>query len=118
AGEHLAFSIVAALLLRWRTGKGQRLTCAIHEAVAKSTEVDLMSWVMRRVLVLRQTCRHARETVSPHPSIVHTKDGRWVMANLGTRAGEGARLIALLERYGMAAGLDAEQAAPPQGGRF
>jgi crotonobetainyl-CoA:carnitine CoA-transferase CaiB-like acyl-CoA transferase len=118
AGEQLAVAIVAALLFRWRTGKGQQLSCAIHEAVAKSTEVDLMSWVMRRVPVLRQTCRHARETVSPHPSIVHTKDGRWVMANLGTRPGEGARLIALLERYGMAAGLDAEQTAVPQGGRF
>jgi crotonobetainyl-CoA:carnitine CoA-transferase CaiB-like acyl-CoA transferase len=118
AGEQLAVAVIAALLYRWRTGKGQQLSCAIHEAVAKSTEVDLMSWVMRRAPVLRQTCRHARETVSPHPSIVHTKDGRWVMANLGTRPGEGARLIALLERYGMAAGLDAEQTAVPQGGRF
>ena len=53
AGEQLAFSIVAALLFRWRTGKGQRLSCAIHEAVAKSTEVDLMTWVMRRSLVQR-----------------------------------------------------------------
>ena len=26
-----------------------------------------MTWVMRRALVLRQTCRHAREGVSPHP---------------------------------------------------
>src|SRR5262245_41849498 len=43
AGEQLAFSIVAALLFRWRTGLGQQLSCAIHEAVAKSTEVDLMS---------------------------------------------------------------------------
>jgi crotonobetainyl-CoA:carnitine CoA-transferase CaiB-like acyl-CoA transferase len=77
-----------------------------------------MSWVMRRAPVLRQTCRHARETVSPFPSIAHTKDGRWVMANLGTRPGDVARLTALLERYGMKAGLSAEQAAAPQGGRF
>ena len=118
AGEQLAMAIVAALLFRFRTGKGQRLSCAIHEAVAKSTEVDLMSWVMRRALVLRQTCRHAREAVSPHPSIVHTKDGRWVMASLGTLPGEVPRLIALLERYGMEAGLDAEQTAAPPGGRF
>ena len=108
AGEQLAFSIVAALLFRWRTGNGQLVSCAIHEAVAKSTEVDLMTWVMRRAPVLRQTCRHARENITPHPSIVHTKDGRWVMANLGTRPGETERLIALLERYGMEAGLDAE----------
>src|SRR5712691_6908294 len=118
AGEQLAMAIIAALLFRWRTGKGQYLSCAIHEAVAKSTEVDLMSWVMRRVLVLRQTCRHARETVSPHPSIVHTKDGRWVMANLGTRPGESAALVGLLERYGMAAGLDTKQSVVAHGSRF
>src|SRR5574341_2032313 len=118
AGEQLAMAIIAALLFRWRTGKGQKLSCAIHEAVAKCTEVDLMTWVMRRAPVLRQTCRHARETVSPFPSIVHTKDGRWVMANLGTRPGDVGRLIALLEKYGMDAGLDPEKAALPTSGRF
>ena len=118
AGEQLAMAIIAALLYRWRTGKGQHLSCAIHEAVAKCTEVDLMSWVMRRAPVLRQTCRHARETVSPFPSIAHTKDGRWVMANLGTRPGDVARLIDLLKRYGLETGLSAEQATGPQGGRF
>lgn len=118
AGEQLAMGIIAALLYRWRTGQGQYLSCAVHEAVSKCTEVDLMSWVMRHVIVLRQTCRHARETVSAFPSIAHTKDGRWVMANLGTRPGDMARLSALLEQYGMQAGLAAEQAAAPQGGRF
>ena len=59
AGEQLAFSIIAALLFRWRTGKGQLVSCAVHEAVAKSTEVDLMTWVMRRSLVQRQTCRRS-----------------------------------------------------------
>ena len=116
---------IAGSSLPWRSsrrcsfagaqGKGQHLSCAIHEAVAKCTEVDLMSWVMRRALVLRQTCRHARETVSPLPSIVHTKDGRWVMANLGTRPGDVARLIDLLKRYGMEAGLSAESANVPRG---
>jgi crotonobetainyl-CoA:carnitine CoA-transferase CaiB-like acyl-CoA transferase len=118
AGEQLAFSIIAALLFRFRTGKGQKLSCAVHEAVAKSTEVDLMTWVMRRSLVQRQTCRHAREGVTPHPSIVHTKDGRWVMANLGTRPGETAELVKLLDKYGIEAGLDPEKAALPTSGRF
>ena len=118
AGEQLAFSIVAALLFRFRTGKGQYVSCAVHEAVAKSTEVDLMSWVMRRAPVLRQTCRHARESVSPSPTIAHTKDGRWVMAAMGSRPNEAERLITLLERYGMDPGLDPAQAAGPQGGRF
>jgi crotonobetainyl-CoA:carnitine CoA-transferase CaiB-like acyl-CoA transferase len=118
AGEQLAMAILAALLFRWRTGQGQYLSCAIHEAVAKCTEVDLMTWVMRRAPVLRQTCRHARETVSPFPSIVHTKDGRWVMANLGTRPGDVTRLIDLLKRHGMETSLSAESANVPQGGRF
>ncbi len=119
AGEQLAMAIIAALLYRWRSGQGQHLSCAVHEAVSKCTEVDLMSWVMRHVIVLRQTCRHARETVSAFPSIVHTKDGRWVMASLGTRPGDMARLIALCERYGIDSGLSAEQtSAAPQGGRF
>ena len=118
AGEQLSVAIIAALLYRWRTGKGQSLSCAVHEAVAKSTEVDLMTWVMRRSLVLRQTCRHARESITPHPSIVHTKDGRWVMANLGTRPGETEQLIKLLERYGMDAGLDPEKPSLPSSGRF
>ncbi|PYM94730.1 MAG: acyl-CoA transferase [Candidatus Rokuibacteriota bacterium] len=118
AGEQLSVAIIAALLYRWRTGQGQYLSCAVHEAVAKSTEVDLMTWVMRRALVLRQTCRHARESITPHPSIVHTKDGRWVMANLGTRPGETEQLIKLLERYGMDAGLDAEKPSLPSSGRF
>jgi crotonobetainyl-CoA:carnitine CoA-transferase CaiB-like acyl-CoA transferase len=118
AGEQLSVAIIAALLYRWRTGQGQRLSCAIHEAVAKSTEVDLMTWVMRRALVQRQTCRHAREGITPHPSIVHTKDGRWVMANLGTRPGEVAQLVALLEKYGIEPGLDPEKAAAPTSGRY
>jgi crotonobetainyl-CoA:carnitine CoA-transferase CaiB-like acyl-CoA transferase len=118
AGEQLSMAIMAALLFRFRTGSGQHLSCAVHEAVAKSTEVDLMTWVMRRAPVLRQTCRHARETVAPNPSIAHTKDGRWVMASLGNRADDGERLIALLDRYGMAAGLDPAHTAAPKSGRF
>lgn len=118
AGEQLCMAIMAALLYRYRTGQGQVLSCAVHEAVAKSTEVDLMTWVMRRAPVLRQTCRHARETVAPNPSIAHTKDGRWVMASLGNRADDGERLIELLDRYGMADGLDPAHTAAPKGGRF
>ncbi|MGZ8269399.1 MAG: CaiB/BaiF CoA transferase family protein, partial [Burkholderiales bacterium] len=118
AGEQLAIAIMAALLFRFRTGKGQYLSCAVHEAVAKSTEVDLMTWIMRRAPVLRQTCRHAREAVTPSPTIAHTKDGRWVMAAMGSRPNEAERLIELLERYGMDAGIERGQAAGPQGGRF
>src|SRR5262249_6231643 len=118
AGEQLSMAIIAALLFRHRTGEGQQVSCAVHEAVAKSTEVDLMTWVMRRAPVLRQTCRHAPEGISPHPTIPHTKDGRWVMANLGNRPDDGLKLIALMERYGIEPGLDPQNATPPRYGRF
>ncbi len=117
-GEQLSFAIVAALLYRFRTGKGQLVSAAVHESVSKSTEVDLMTWVMRRALVMRQTCRHAREGVSPQPSIAHTKDGRWVMANLGNRPDDGEKLMKLLENYGMSEGFTVDQMAAPKGGRF
>jgi crotonobetainyl-CoA:carnitine CoA-transferase CaiB-like acyl-CoA transferase len=118
AGEQLSMGVIAALLYRFRTGKGQQVSCAIHEAVAKCTEVDLMTWVMRRSLVLRQSCRHARESISPHPTIAHTKDGRWVMANLGNRPDDGQKLIELMERYGIEPGLTAETATTARVGRF
>jgi len=117
-GEQMSMAIMAALMYRFRTGEGQQVSCAVHEAVAKCTEVDLMTWVMRRAPVFRQTCRHARESVSPHPTIVHTKDGRWVMANLGNHPDDGKRLIALLDKYGIESGLSEETAAPPRTGRF
>jgi crotonobetainyl-CoA:carnitine CoA-transferase CaiB-like acyl-CoA transferase len=118
AGEQLSMAILAALMYRFRTGEGQQVSCAIHEAVAKCTEVDLMSWIMRRSPVLRQTCRHAREIISPHPTIAHTKDGRWVMAALGTRPGDGDRLIELLDRYGIESGMDPDSTDISKGGRF
>ena len=54
----------------------------------------------------------AREVVEAYGD-----SSRWVMANLGTRGGESARLISLLEPYGMAADLSADTSAGPQGGR-
>ena len=114
AGEQMSMAILAALMYRHRTGKGQHVSCAVHEAVSKCTEVDLMTWVMRRAPIFRQTCRHARESVSPHPTIAHTKDGRWVMANLGNRPDDGEKLIALMEKYGIEPGLDKETAKTPR----
>ena len=104
-GEQMAMMIVAALVYRQSSGLGQHLWCAVHEAVAKSTEMDLMSWVMRAAPFRRQTCRHANEKVSPVPNIVHTKDGRWFINVVGERDIEKA--VNFLERYGLAGDLRA-----------
>ena len=104
AGEQLAMAIVAALVYRRRSGEGQQLSCAVHEAVAKNTELDLMNWVMRRAPLFRQTCRHAAEAPSLVPGISQTKDGRWfMMTALGAK--DRTKLVDFLSRYGMAADL-------------
>lgn len=81
AGEQLAFTVIAALISRRHTGKGQHLSCAVHEALAKNTEGDLMSWICLRTPFHRQTCRHSAPDVSIHRSIFATKDGRWILAS-------------------------------------
>ena len=109
AGEQLATGIVASLIARHRNGQGQDVSVAVHEAVAKNTELDIMHWVMRRVPLWRLTCRHALETPNHSPSIMHTKDGRWYISH-GMGARDLKALVPLLSNYNMQADL---QAPPP-----
>ncbi len=104
AGEQLATGVIAALINRHRTGLGQDVSVAIHEAVSKNPELDIMNWVMRRVPLWRQTSRHALETPNASPSIVHTKDGRWYMSH-GMGARDLNNLVPMLATYGMQADL-------------
>jgi crotonobetainyl-CoA:carnitine CoA-transferase CaiB-like acyl-CoA transferase len=101
AGEQCMIGVLAALIHQRQTGQGQYISCAIHEAVAKNTELDLMNWVMRRAPLFRQTCRHAAEKVSIAPAINHTKDGRWIMT-LPFRDRGAALISNFLANYGMA----------------
>ena len=100
AGEQLVIGILAAAFHQGRTGQGQAVTCAIHEAVAKSTELDLMNWVMRHAPMYRQTCRHAAEKVSVLPTISQTKDGRWVLV-MPVGAKDYDRVHEFVARYGI-----------------
>lgn len=105
AGEQLATGIIAALIARHRTGEGQDVSVAVHEAVAKNPELDIMHWVMRRVPLWRLTCRHALEAPNHSPSIMHTKDGRWYIAH-GMGARDLKALVPLLSKYDMQADLE------------
>ncbi len=102
AGELTVMNSIGALIDRGRSGRAQTLHTAVHDAVAKNTELDLMSWVYRRARYFRQTCRHAAEVVSPLPMIGPTKDGRWVMA---LPRGRSQSLIDFLDSYDMVADL-------------
>jgi crotonobetainyl-CoA:carnitine CoA-transferase CaiB-like acyl-CoA transferase len=100
AGEQLAFGIVAALLYRNRTGKGQRIDCAVHQAVSTCTETDLMAWVVQRQPYFRQTGRHAGPAVGWELTLAHTKDGRWLnIISIGARDRNVMRPF--LARYGL-----------------
>lgn len=104
AGDQMVVGILAGLIHRLHTGEGQDLSVAIHEAVSKNTELDVMSWVMRRAPLFRQTCRHAIEKPTHVPSIGHTKDGRWCIA-AGVSVRDQTNLVPFLANYGMAADL-------------
>jgi crotonobetainyl-CoA:carnitine CoA-transferase CaiB-like acyl-CoA transferase len=114
AGEQLALATVAALRYREVAGSGQLLSCAIHEATAKNTELDVMSWLFRRIQLNRQTCQHAGESAAAVPPIVHTKDGRWFMVSVQR---EGNKLLPFLQRYGVATDVAAAGDAAEKGSR-
>jgi len=104
ACEQLMVGILAALLHRDRTDLGQDVSCAVHTAIATSTEMDLMSWVMRAVPQHRQTCRHSAEVLNRSTTLAQTKDGRWNLGWLVT-AGDETKLVDFLKHHGMAADL-------------
>lgn len=101
ACEQTLVGVLAALVSRDATGHGQDVSCAVHTAVATSTEMDLMNWVMRAAAQHRQTCRHSAELPNRTSPLAQTKDGRW---NLGwmVTAGDEKNLLAFLQDHGMA----------------
>ena len=76
-GNHAYMAIVAALLFRAQTGKGQFIDAPVHRAVSVNTEMDIPFYVYHRQAVTRQMARHAYPDIRPaHANI--TKDGRYV----------------------------------------
>jgi len=120
-GEMTVMAVVAALTYRLRTGLGQVVSTAVHEAVAKSTEHDLPDWLYLGQQQYRQTCRHsARASAlsdSPPFGLARTKDGRWVLPWLQTGVKgfpdvfDGT--VRLLKKYGLEADLEDPRYAEP-----
>jgi len=92
AGEIAAIEVMAALSYRHETGRGQRLSVSIHEAVSKNTETDMPDWVYYRQPHFRQTCRHSFPQTGPTRDLAptagasfvpisRTSDGRWMLAH-------------------------------------
>ncbi len=123
AGEVTAVQIIAALVYRLNTGRGQRLATSVHDAVSKNTETDMPDWVYCRLPHYRQTCRHSLPSASPtmqgvaaesalRPGLSRTKDGRWVLAYrtylLGGVASFDAT-VRVLRKFGVEADLGEEK---------
>ena len=110
AGEQLAFAIVAALLYRWRTGKGQLLSCADPRGggeVHRGRPHDVGD--AARARAAPDLPSRARDHLAASVHRAHQGRALGDGQSRQRAPGRASGSIALLERYGMAAGLDAEQ---------
>ncbi|MDK3257778.1 CaiB/BaiF CoA transferase family protein [Blastococcus capsensis] len=64
-GMAIATGVIAALVHRQRTGRGQMVDIAAHDVVSVSTEMSFAYWEYQQVNPRRQTGRHARPYDSP-----------------------------------------------------
>jgi crotonobetainyl-CoA:carnitine CoA-transferase CaiB-like acyl-CoA transferase len=69
--------VLIALLERDQTGHGQLVDVAMHDCLSVSAELANPYWFYPRVLVQRQTCRHAQPTAT-QPALFATADDRYV----------------------------------------
>jgi crotonobetainyl-CoA:carnitine CoA-transferase CaiB-like acyl-CoA transferase len=69
--------LLLALIERQQTGRGQLVDVSMHEAIAVSVELANPYWFYPRVLVQRQTCRHAQPSMT-QPALFRCRDDRWV----------------------------------------
>ena len=85
AGEQMATGIIAALIHRERSGEGQDVSVAIHEAVSKNPEQDLMYWVMSAGAALAADLPPCVRRTQPQPQhlpyqgralVHHSRHGR------------------------------------------
>jgi crotonobetainyl-CoA:carnitine CoA-transferase CaiB-like acyl-CoA transferase len=111
AGEMSVIALLGALAHRLRSGEGQALSLAIHEAVSMNTESDLPNWIFLRQRHRRQTCRHSMPSASL-PALAETRDGRHLLPYrtylraTATYSADALRAtIAVLAKHGMDEGL-------------
>ena len=69
--------LLLALIERQKTDAGQLVDVSMHEAIAVTVELANPYWFYPRVLVQRQTCRHAQPSMT-QPALFRCRDGRWV----------------------------------------
>lgn len=106
-GCHFAYmAIMAALVHRTVSGKGQYIDASIHEACALTTEAAIANYIYRGETLIRQTGRHHAPGPTPRTQF-RSKDGKWVTALVAGRLNPKylAELAELMDAYGMAGDL-------------
>ena len=81
ASYFAALGICVALFHRARGGGGQHIDVAVHDAAAVTTEMAFHFYEYHRVVVRRQTGRHALPDPTP-PQNFRTRDGHFINAML------------------------------------
>jgi crotonobetainyl-CoA:carnitine CoA-transferase CaiB-like acyl-CoA transferase len=107
-GCHFAYmAIMAALVYRTASGKGQYIDASIHEACALTTEAAIANFIYRGEVLRRQTGRHHAAGPTPRTQF-RAKDGSYVCALVAGRLNPKyvRELAALLDSYGMAGDLN------------
>ena len=106
-GCHYAYmAIMAALVYRTVTGRGQYIDASIHEACALTTEAAIANYIYRGEVVRRHTGRHHAAGPTPRTQF-RSKDGKYVTALVAGRLNPRyiKDLAELLDSYGMAGDL-------------
>ena len=80
-GSHYAYmAIIAALMHRTNSGRGQYIDASVHDACALTTEMHVNTYIYQGDVVMRQTGRHA-SVLPTEVSQLRCKDGGYVNAS-------------------------------------
>jgi len=104
--HYAAMAIMAALVHRTVSGRGQYIDASIHEACVLTTEAAIANYIYRGEVLQRQTGRHHAAGPTPRTQF-RAKDGTYVCALVGGRLNPKfvKELAELLDSYGMAGDL-------------
>lgn len=104
--HYAAMAIMAALVHRILSGRGQYIDASIHDACSLTTEAQIANYIYRGEVLQRHTGRH--HSAGPNPRTqFRAKDGNYVCALVGGRLNPRyiKQLADLLDTNGMAGDL-------------
>jgi benzylsuccinate CoA-transferase BbsE subunit len=102
-GSHYGnIAICAALMYRSVTGIGQYIDTSVHDSCALTTEAHVTAYIYKKLIVRRQTGRHASPTPSD-PTQIMCKDGKYLNGGVNNRVTvqKMTPLVEWMKEYGL-----------------